>query len=110
MDLYQRALLEDFNSRLIEILGAKWTDYEGYLDRYGPINNPDVAAEGFSFWQVYNGIGFLLMEKNIELDRVEHMFGGHGPRENMGSLFFISERISISLKNRTKLYLKIELY
>ena len=79
MNLYQTIISEDFNQRFIEMLGAEWKDYEDYLAKYGPIDNPNVAARRFSTWQVYNGIGFLLMEKYVELGKVEQLFGGHGP-------------------------------
>jgi hypothetical protein len=61
------------------MLGAEWTDYEDYLEKYGPISNPNAAARRFSTWQVYNGIGFLVMENYIDLEKVEHLFGGPGP-------------------------------
>ncbi len=79
MNLYQTVVTENFNQNLIEMLGAEWTDYQDYLNKYGPIDNPKMAAKRFSTWQVYNGIGFLLMENFIELEKVWQLFGGQGP-------------------------------
>ena len=79
MNLFQTVITEDFNQRYIEMLGAEWTDYEDYLEKYGPMNNPNAAARRFSTWQVYNGIGFLVMENYIDLEKVVHLFGGSGP-------------------------------
>lgn len=79
MDLFQTVTTVEFNQRYQEMLGAEWTDYEDYLEKYGPIKNPEAAARRFSTWQVYNGIGFLVMENYVDIEKVELLFGGSGP-------------------------------
>jgi len=79
MNLYQIITTVDFNKNYQEMLGAEWTDYEDYLEKYGPIKNPEAAAKRFSTWQVYNGIGFLVMENHVGIEKVELLFGGSGP-------------------------------
>ena len=79
MNLFQTITTVEFNQRYQEMLGAEWTDYEDYLEKYGPMNNPQVAAKRFSTWQVYNGIGFLVMENYIDIEKVELLYGGSGP-------------------------------
>jgi hypothetical protein len=79
MNLFQTVTSVDFNQRYQEMLGAEWTDYEDYLEKFGPTRNPNGAARRFTTWQVYNGIGFLVMEDYMDIEKVELLFGGSGP-------------------------------
>jgi hypothetical protein len=79
MNLFPTVTSVDFNQRYQEMLGAEWTDYDDYLEKYGPIKNPEAAAKRFTTWQVYNGIGFLVMENYMDIEKVELLYGGSGP-------------------------------
>ena len=79
MDIYKTVTTVEFNKIYQEMLGAEWSDYEDYLEKYGPIKNTEASAKRFTTWQVYNGIGFLVMEDYVDIEKVEILYGGSGP-------------------------------
>ncbi|ONI47557.1 hypothetical protein AN643_04305 [Candidatus Epulonipiscioides saccharophilum] len=49
----------------------EWESYEDYLNKYGPENDFESYAEHGSIYQFYDGIGFLLKKKIIDLSYID---------------------------------------
>jgi hypothetical protein len=45
----------------------EWDNLEDYYKKFGPENNIDAFGEHGSLWQQYDGLGFLLKKKVIDL-------------------------------------------
>lgn len=54
----------------------EWDDVEDYYRKYGPEINLEVYAEHRSIWQQYDGIGFLLKKKVIDLSFIDDALKG----------------------------------
>ncbi len=70
--------LLDYNAELIErtlsnlnlyyqIMSAEWTDFNDYLEKYGPENNSELHTYRSSIWQRFNATGLMLRDGMIDV-------------------------------------------
>jgi len=46
----------------------EWTDYDEFMDKYGPINNPSVHGEILSVMAFFNGLGVLVATGRVDAE------------------------------------------
>ena len=69
----------EFQRRAIELIEQDFATYEEFLEKYDSTVNPDNYAYRARLWQYFDGIGYLLHEKLIDLDSVYYLIGGIQP-------------------------------
>ena len=53
-----------------ELNYMEWKDYDDFERKYGSDNNPEAFAIRYSFWYRLNGVGLLVRDGLIDVDRV----------------------------------------
>jgi len=57
------------------MLTYEWTDFEDYMKKYGPVNNPDAWEEQFKHVMTFEGLGILVSKKMIDVSLVYEAYG-----------------------------------
>ena len=68
MQIYQQLTSEQHMKSWIDVLNMEFKDYEEMEKKYGSDNNPEFFAKRYSLTYMYDGIGYLLKEKQIDID------------------------------------------
>jgi len=74
MQLYDRFNDKDFAKQYTEILFQhKWTDFDDWMQKYGPMTNLDVFSSWMSVAVFFEGIGVLIKRKLIDISLVDDL-------------------------------------
>ena len=57
------------------MLTYEWSDFDDYMKKYGPIDNPDEWDEQFKHQITFEGIGILVNKKMIDISLVYEAYG-----------------------------------
>jgi hypothetical protein len=68
MQIYQQITSESHMKSWIDVINMEWKDYEDFERKYGSDNNPENFAKRYSLSYMYSGIGYLLKERQIDID------------------------------------------
>lgn len=69
-----RAFLAQWTEKMYQ---WEWSDFDDFLEKYGPSSNVDAFASYLSTCAFFEGIGLLVKNKLIELELVEELM--HSP-------------------------------
>jgi hypothetical protein len=71
MSLYDASRETTFQENMAEVLYQyEWTDYDNFLEKYGPRTNVAAWAKIQSLAQYFEGIGVMLQSNSVEIDQV----------------------------------------
>jgi hypothetical protein len=74
MELYDASRETDFQRMMTEVLYQyEWTDYEDFMQKYGPRTNADAWSKIQSLAQYFEGIGVMVQTASIDLDQVSRL-------------------------------------
>lgn len=72
MQLYNRYITREFRSAIIELRKWSWDNFDDYIEKYGPITNPDATTLHITTQNVFEGIGVMvqrgLIDKTMVVD------------------------------------------
>lgn len=77
LQLYQSRQNPESVSRFWRIMGLTWDNYDDYLHKWGPYENPEGTEELTlitSSWNFFDGLGKMLREGLVDIDTVYDMF------------------------------------
>ena len=57
------------------MLTYEWNDFEDYMKKYGPINNPHDWEEQFKHLITYEGLGIMVSKNMIDISLVYEAYG-----------------------------------
>ncbi len=78
MQLFQSRYNEDGVKRFWKSVLMEWDDYDDWMKRYGPFENPEVTDELANLtaeWNYFDGLGVLLKDKMLDENTVYRMIG-----------------------------------
>lgn len=78
IQLYQSRYNSEGVKQFWKSVLLEWDDYDDYMKRYGPFENPEVTdelANITSQWNYFDGLGVLLKDNMIDEDTVYKMMG-----------------------------------
>lgn len=78
MQLYQSRQNPESVRRFWRIMGLTWDNYDDYLHKWGPYDNPEGTEELMlitSSWNFFDGLGKILKEQLVDISTVYEMFG-----------------------------------
>jgi hypothetical protein len=70
MQIYQEMISPENFSILDELISMEWEGYDDFMNKYGSENNRDAFSKRYSTWYRFNGIGLLVKDGLIDVDRV----------------------------------------
>jgi hypothetical protein len=70
MQLYNRYITPEFRAALTEMLQWSWTDFDDFLEKYGPDTNPTAHNLHISTENVFEGIGVMVARGLIDISMV----------------------------------------
>jgi hypothetical protein len=77
MQIYQE-LISPENFRISnELVRWEWDDYDDFMRKYGAENNPEAFSKRYSTWFRLNGIGLLVKDGLIDVDRVYELMNDY---------------------------------
>ena len=84
MQLYNRYITREFRAAIIELQSWSWESYDDYMDKYGPLTNPEATTLHITTENVFEGIGVLvqrgLIDKTLVIDLVWFALGNYWER------------------------------
>ena len=54
----------------------EWSDFDDFIEKYGPVNNLEAWADLLSVFTAFEGIGLLVKKKLVDIDMVEELMLG----------------------------------
>ena len=66
MDIFDKCSKVEFQKGWLDVLNQEWTDYEEWLEKYGPANNPEMMAKFGATNRFLIQLGLLIKEKVVE--------------------------------------------
>ena len=75
MQLYNHVTSKEFVKSFGDTLNMDWEDYEDFERKWGSGNNTEAYAKRYSVWYAYEGIGYLLSQRLIDIDIAYHLNG-----------------------------------
>jgi hypothetical protein len=101
MQLYSQFHQKEFFGQLADIVTWKWKDYDDFMQKYGPKNNPDAWYSMGSVGAFFEGIGVLAYRGLIDVNLVAELMSRH--------IVMYWEKISpISLEIRKRMQLPVD--
>ena len=76
MQIYNSFQRQEFLKQFIDIMNLQWADFEDYWQKYGMINNPEIASKIHSVGTYLEGIGVLVNRRLIDLELVDELMTG----------------------------------
>ncbi len=76
MQIYNSFQKQEFLKQFIDIMNLQWADFEDYWQKYGMINNPEIASKIHSVGTYLEGIGVLVNRRLIDLELVDELMTG----------------------------------
>jgi len=76
MQIYSSFQKEEFLRQFIDIMNLQWADFEDYWQKYGMVNNPEIASKIHSVGTYLEGIGVLVNRRLIDLELVGELMTG----------------------------------
>lgn len=76
MQIYNSFQRQEFLKQFIDIMNLQWVDFEDYWEKYGMINNPEIASKIHSVGTYLEGIGVLVNRRLIDLELVDELMTG----------------------------------
>jgi hypothetical protein len=76
--IYQSRYNEEGSKRFWKTVLLEWEDYDDYMKKYGPYENPEVTYELVALtteWNYFDGLGILLKDKMVDEETVYRMLG-----------------------------------
>ena len=70
MQIYQNLSSETTLKNWIDILSYEFEDYEDFNKKYGSAYNRESFAKRYSVWRTLDGVGLLLRDGLLDVDRV----------------------------------------
>ena len=68
MQMYNQLSTERHMKKWIDQINMEWKDYDDFEKKYGSDVDPDNFARRYSNMYIYDGIGYLLKENQIDVD------------------------------------------
>ena len=70
MQIYQEMISPEKFRIMNELTNMEWEDYDDFMRKYSSDKNPDIWSKRYSHWYRFNGIGLLVKDGLIDVDRV----------------------------------------
>lgn len=98
MQIFDKFHDPGFFEKYTQVLSWKWTDYDDFIEKYGPTNNPDAWYSEGSVAAFFEGIGLLVHLGLLDLTLV------HGLMFRHVMLFWERQRpISLEMRRRLRI-------
>ena len=66
MDIFDKSSTVEFHKGWTDVLNQEWTDYEEWLEKYGPANNPEMMGKWYATNRFLIHLGLLIKEKVVD--------------------------------------------
>lgn len=77
MQSFNLWLASKFDDKLTDLLfRQKWSDYDDWKEKFGPVNNPQAASNYTSVDTFFEGLGTLVRRRLIDPGLVDDLMGG----------------------------------
>ena len=67
---FKRNLLDTVSSWNEVIFQHEWKDYDDWVEKYGPLTNPDAFGDTLLVFEFINGLGLLVRKGILDIDIV----------------------------------------
>jgi len=75
MPLFETYRNKEFRRQVREIQDQKWEDHNDFMEKYGPVNNPDAFSSRVAVSSYFDGIGVLLKKNLLDINMVNDLIG-----------------------------------
>ena len=70
MNLFNQLSFKEKQRDWVDLMNYEWVDYEDFEHKYGSDSNPESFAQRFSLMFYFEGIGQMLKDGWIDIERV----------------------------------------
>ena len=75
MQIYQQVNTEEFWAKSAELLNLEFANYDDYMLKFDHSINPESFGKRAHVWFSYNNLGLLLLDGQLEVDKVWRLAG-----------------------------------
>ena len=75
MQIFQEINSRDSWKEWNELVECSYTDYDDFMRKYDDKVNPENWSKRMRFWYSYSAVGYLLMDGDISIEKVERLVG-----------------------------------
>jgi len=68
MQMYNQLSTEEHMKKWIDQMNMEWENYDDFERKFGSDVDPGNFARRYSLMYIYDGIGYLLQEKQMDID------------------------------------------
>jgi len=77
MNLFNQLSFKEKQRDWVDLMNYEWVDYEDFEHKYGSDSNPESFAQRFSLMFYFEGIGQMLKDGWIDIERVTQLVGNY---------------------------------
>lgn len=77
LQLYNQLSFKERQRDWLDVMNFEWNDYDDFEKKYGSDNNPEAFAQRMSLFYYFEGIGAMLNDGWIDLDKVTKLLSNY---------------------------------